>query len=313
MILAGFLGCLFASSIVEDHLGITSADLFVQQYSMQLFGVVFGYIAVARLNVSYNRYWEGITHIKGMQSKWSDACGQTIAFDRIGDHRESAGVSDPWCVHVARLFMQLSAVASLTLHLEPDELDSLWSKIEADLPKNESATTSARFAAAQNHSLVTRRWQQKGGDHRPFHDDWLRRCLARIDALIHPPKSRQNEESSGSFSFLRSKTSANIVASQEMHTVAGDGGDARSQSSVGNGASFSSDARTSGARPARRTSLSQMASAAMPATAARLQPLWDQPLPIIDYAVHSFELHKLFTCAWRARVLCTHQVPAPCP
>ena len=28
------------------------------KYSMQLFGLVFGYLSIARLNISYNRYWD---------------------------------------------------------------------------------------------------------------------------------------------------------------------------------------------------------------------------------------------------------------
>ena len=60
MIFAGTLAGVFASSLLEDWTGLETKGLFVDKYSMQLLGVVFGYLAVARLNVSYNRYWEGV-------------------------------------------------------------------------------------------------------------------------------------------------------------------------------------------------------------------------------------------------------------
>lgn len=51
-------------------------------YVFQLVGIVFGYLIVTRINMSYARYWEGVTMIKQMHSKWADACGQVVAFDR---------------------------------------------------------------------------------------------------------------------------------------------------------------------------------------------------------------------------------------
>jgi len=51
MIVAGALAGIFTLPAVTSSLGVSSAELFVDKYSMQLFGVVFGYIAVARLNV----------------------------------------------------------------------------------------------------------------------------------------------------------------------------------------------------------------------------------------------------------------------
>jgi hypothetical protein len=33
-------------------------------YTFQLVGLVFGYLMVTRINMSYARYWEGVTMIK---------------------------------------------------------------------------------------------------------------------------------------------------------------------------------------------------------------------------------------------------------
>ena len=79
---AGIAG---AVEIAEEYweADVTLGD----KYSMQLFGLVFGYLSIARLNISYNRYWEGASHIHVMHSKWADACSQALAFDRIDDAR----------------------------------------------------------------------------------------------------------------------------------------------------------------------------------------------------------------------------------
>ena len=51
-------------------------SLFENQYAIQLFGLVFGYLSISRMSISYNRYWQGVSDVKIMHSKWSDACSQ---------------------------------------------------------------------------------------------------------------------------------------------------------------------------------------------------------------------------------------------
>ena len=75
MLLAAIIGGIFASGLV-DRTGIYIRDYFGHPYAMQLVGLVFGYLMIARLNVSYGRYWEGVTNVKTMLSKWADACMQ---------------------------------------------------------------------------------------------------------------------------------------------------------------------------------------------------------------------------------------------
>ena len=40
---------------------------------LQLYGLVFGYLMVTRLNTCQERYWEGVGLVKMMWSKWGDA------------------------------------------------------------------------------------------------------------------------------------------------------------------------------------------------------------------------------------------------
>ena len=103
------------------------------KYSMQLFGLVFGYLSIARLNISYNRYWEGATELHVLHSKWADAASQTLAFDRIDDARED--ISDDFCMHIVRLFSQFSAVATAMLHLTPAEQQAMWNHLEQRLDR----------------------------------------------------------------------------------------------------------------------------------------------------------------------------------
>ena len=59
--------------------------------------------------------------VKNMHSKWADACGQVICFDRSLTG-ECDLTSDPFCCHIVRLFSQMSAMATMRLHVvEPGE------------------------------------------------------------------------------------------------------------------------------------------------------------------------------------------------
>ena len=111
MLLASVLSGLSASGRIHEWTGFDVLEVFgPDDYAMQLFGVVFGFLSVTRLNMSYQRYWEGISKIKDMYSKWGDACVQAIAFDRVYSHASGCG-DDDFCSHVVRLFCQLSAMA----------------------------------------------------------------------------------------------------------------------------------------------------------------------------------------------------------
>eukprot|EP00965_Chrysotila_dentata_P113994 3769548-Pleurochrysis_carterae.AAC.1 len=76
MIAAAVLAGVVASGAIDEWTGFDFLDIFGESYSMQLFGVVFGYFTVNRLGISYDRYREGVFSIKTMHSKWFDACAQ---------------------------------------------------------------------------------------------------------------------------------------------------------------------------------------------------------------------------------------------
>lgn len=123
------VGCLVNWAVLEDHIPLlnqvgedgSGEDLLSHPYTFQLVGIVFGYLTIYRINISYQRYWEGVTMVKNMHSKWADACGQVVSFDR-SHSGELDLTSDPFCCHIIRLFSQMSAMATMRLHVvEPGE------------------------------------------------------------------------------------------------------------------------------------------------------------------------------------------------
>ena len=66
----------------RDHL-VARAQVWYHPYSLHVLGMVVGFSLVMRIQIGYQRYWEGISKIKDMYSKWGDACVQAIAFDRV--------------------------------------------------------------------------------------------------------------------------------------------------------------------------------------------------------------------------------------
>jgi len=127
------LACLFNWAILEGHIKMwdeSSDEILAHPYTFQLVGLVFGYLTVYRISISYNRYWEGVTMVKNMHSKWADACGQVIAFDR-SKSGECNLTSDPFCCHVVRLFSQMSAMATMRLHVVEAGESMLFEALEA--------------------------------------------------------------------------------------------------------------------------------------------------------------------------------------
>ena len=86
-------------------------QLLSHPYTFQLVGLVFGSLGLYRVNISYSRYWEGVTMVKNMHSKWADACGQVVSFDR-SKSTECDLTHEPFCLHIVKLFSQMSAAAT---------------------------------------------------------------------------------------------------------------------------------------------------------------------------------------------------------
>ena len=69
LIIAAVEASVVATEVLGDVCSPEGAPLLQHPYAFQLFGLVFGYLSVSRLNISFGRYWEGVTQIKIMHSK----------------------------------------------------------------------------------------------------------------------------------------------------------------------------------------------------------------------------------------------------
>jgi len=120
---AGAIAAFFSAGVV-DKAGWPIRDIFGHPYAMQVLGLVFGYLSISRLNMSYNRYWEGVNLVKEMHSKWTTSCLQLLAFDRVPHadpdkaQTNSCTSEDPFCQHLVGLFKQLSVCAIVKLHAD---------------------------------------------------------------------------------------------------------------------------------------------------------------------------------------------------
>ena len=80
VVIAGFLGG-FGASGLPDKAGWPIRDFFGHPYAMQVLGLVFGYLSITRLSVSYNRYWEG--PMRMACSLGCDRMGYTLYMQQI--------------------------------------------------------------------------------------------------------------------------------------------------------------------------------------------------------------------------------------
>jgi len=58
-----------------------------QPYPFEIFGFLLGFLLTFRTNFAYNRYWEAISGVQAMGSKWMDGALMGITFDASGDNR----------------------------------------------------------------------------------------------------------------------------------------------------------------------------------------------------------------------------------
>ena len=56
-------------------------QLYAHPYPYAVFVHVVGFALVFRLNVSYNRYWDGIMNLRQMSCQWGNAAVEVLSFD----------------------------------------------------------------------------------------------------------------------------------------------------------------------------------------------------------------------------------------
>lgn len=110
-------------SSVQDELSPDDSSLQVfrnylrHPYPHQITTIFVGFMMVFRVQLSYGRYWEGITTLVDMSTKWYDAAVQVCAFDELATgEAERAGPG--FRAHAVHLFSLMSACGLLELKHE---------------------------------------------------------------------------------------------------------------------------------------------------------------------------------------------------
>ncbi len=86
-------------------------------YPHQITSVLIGFMMVFRVQLSYQRFWEGITVLTDMWTKWYDAAVQVCAFDEMA--RDPAAETGPgFRAHAMHLFSLMSACGLLEIKRE---------------------------------------------------------------------------------------------------------------------------------------------------------------------------------------------------
>ena len=83
-------------------------------YAHQIASVMTGFIMVFRVQLSYSRYWEGITVLYDMWTKWYDAAVQVCAFDELSTG-EQAKSGPAFRQHALHVFSLMSACTLIEL------------------------------------------------------------------------------------------------------------------------------------------------------------------------------------------------------
>lgn len=113
-----------AAAFLQHLIDIDSryAPQLPHHYGMHALGVVVGFAVVFRTNLGWQRYWEAVTQLHIMYSKWGDAFSQLIAFAGVSMSRAKAKKSeegdskfkriDDLMEHAYRNFILMSAMAA---------------------------------------------------------------------------------------------------------------------------------------------------------------------------------------------------------
>ena len=81
---------LIEETLSQDFLN----HIFAHPYPYTVFANLVGFTLVFRTNIACTRYWEGISAVRQMSSKWGDAAFHVLSMDCI-DKAQAAGAPPP--------------------------------------------------------------------------------------------------------------------------------------------------------------------------------------------------------------------------
>ena len=83
------------------------SELFVQPYSHYIISYMLGFLMIFRVQLSYQRYWDGVTNLTESLNRLNCAAGMVIAFDEVAEG-EVAIRGFKWREHMMHLFSLLA-------------------------------------------------------------------------------------------------------------------------------------------------------------------------------------------------------------
>lgn len=101
--------------------------IFKNAYAHQIFTFGLSFLVIMRTNLSYSRYWEGISELIAMWSKWTDAVTNIIAFDELATG-PAATCGEKFRAHVIHIMSLMSA--TIVVKFQEGNLDVLKDNVE---------------------------------------------------------------------------------------------------------------------------------------------------------------------------------------
>ena len=127
--------------------------LFSHPYPYTVFANMVGFALVFRTNVAYNRYWEGISNVRTMTSKWGDAAMEVLSFDCHCKPGSSGTFESSRATFFAAACHRFSLLHALACaHLRREEKVRLFPA--ADLGGGESSAKERRPIRAASSPLT---------------------------------------------------------------------------------------------------------------------------------------------------------------
>ena len=127
-------------------------EVWKHPYALHVFGMVLGFSLVMRIQIAYQRYWEGATACHQAASKWADSVMQVFAFDEASKDAFSDAALEfrMLCIHYTSLMHALSLIDMR----QDEELDQNLTTLQREDP----------FMFKPMGDRPQRRWQQQYSD-----------------------------------------------------------------------------------------------------------------------------------------------------
>jgi len=135
-------------------------------YSLHVLGMVLGFSLVMRIQIAYQRFWEGTTQCHQAAAKWGDAAMQIFAFDEASKDAFSETALE-FRMLVLHFTSLMTACALIDIRKDDDDLDAPLTFNHEDpylfRPKLDSHLYNKKDGTTDGDSSPTEERSQEGG------------------------------------------------------------------------------------------------------------------------------------------------------